>query len=372
MSITRFPAGFLVGAGLMYFLDPVRGRRRRARVVEAATHARRVERQLVGKAVRDAQQRARGLGERVKHPLAAEVPDDVLQGRARAALGRILSHPGAIEVAVDGGCAILRGPILESEADAALRCIGKIPGIRSVEDRLERHEGSDVPALQGEGRVARPRQAWPPAAQLGAIGGGLALASYGLVLRRGLPGALLAGAGAALALRGGFNRPLRGLFDRRGGVTVQKTITVHAPIERVFELWSHPENFARFMDHVRDVELDGESSRWRVDGPAGTVLEFASQITRQEPDRILCWRTLPDQPVEHEGIVRFDEVDGGTRVHVQMKYHPPGGVVGHTLAHILGWDPKARLDDDMVRMKALLEAGRTRAHRMRVELEDLQ
>jgi uncharacterized membrane protein len=371
MSIMRFPTGLLVGAGLMYFLDPFRGRKRRARIAEAATHAQRVERELVGKAVRDAQHRVRGLSERVRHPMASEVSDGVLVGRARAALGRVVSHPSAIEIEVHDGRAIVRGAILQREADDAVRSIGKIPGIREVTDRLERHALADVPSLQGESnRVRRGRRVWPPAAQVGALGGGLALVGYGLA-HRGLAGAALACAGGALVVRGGTNRRLRELLDRRRGIAVQKTIMVDAAIHSVFDLWSHPENFARFMDHVRQVEIEGSRSRWRVDGPAGTVVEFESQITRFEPDRILCWQTLPDQPIEHEGMVRFDEVGGRTRVHVQMRYHPPGGRVGHTLAHVLGWDPKRRMDDDLVRMKALLEDGRTRAHHQRVALEDL-
>jgi len=108
MSIIRFPSGLLVGAGLMYFLDPVRGRKRRARVGEHATHARRVERELVGKAVRDASHHAHGLGERVKHPMSDEVADGVLQGRVRAALGRVVSHPRSLEVEAHGGAVVLR------------------------------------------------------------------------------------------------------------------------------------------------------------------------------------------------------------------------------------------------------------------------
>jgi uncharacterized membrane protein len=371
MSIMRFPTGLLVGAGLMYFLDPFRGRKRRARIAEAATHAQRVERVLVGKAVRDAQHRAHGLTERARHPMASQVSDGVLLGRARAALGRVVSHPSAIEIEVHDGRAIVRGAIFQREADDALRCIGKIPGISEVVDRLERHATADVPSLQGEGkRVRRGRRVWPPALQVGTLGGGLALIGYGLA-RRGLSGAVLGLAGGALALRSGANRPLRELVDRKSGVVVHKTIMVEAPIHRVFDLWSHPENFPRFMDHVRHVEAEGSRSRWRVDGPAGAEIEFESQVTRLEPDHIISWHTLPDQAVEHEGIVRFDEVGGRTRVHVQMRYHPPGGRVGHTLAHVLGWDPKRRMDDDLVRMKALLEDGRTRAHHQRVALEDL-
>jgi uncharacterized membrane protein len=355
----------------MYFLDPFRGRKRRARITEAATHAQRVERELVGKAVRDAQHRAHGLTERVRHPMQSEVSDGVLVGRARAALGRVVTHPSALEIEVRDGRAIVRGAILQREADDAVRCIRKIPGVRDVIDRLERHATADVPSLQGAGkRVGIARRVWPPAAQVGAISGGLALVGYGLA-HRGFVGSALALTGGALALRGGTNRPLRELLDRKNGVVVHKTIMVEAPIQRVFELWSHPENFPRFMEHVRQVEVDGSRSRWRVDGPAGTVVEFESQITRSEPARVLCWQTLPDQPFEHDGMVRLDEVGGRTRVHVQVRYHPPGGRLGHTLAHVLGWDPKRRLDDDLVRMKALLEAGRTRAHGQRVALEDL-
>jgi uncharacterized membrane protein len=86
---------------------------------------------------------------------------------------------------------------------------------------------------------------------------------------------------------------------------------------------------------------------------------------------MIAWRTLRDQPVEHEGRLRFEETAGGTRVHIQLMYRPPGGIVGHAIAHILGWDPKARMNDDLIRLKALLEEGRTRAHQHRIELADL-
>jgi uncharacterized membrane protein len=372
MSITRFPGGLLVGAGLMYFFDPARGRKRRARLAELVLHAQRVERVLVGKAARDAKQRMRGLGGKVRHALEDDVTDGVLQSRARAAIGRVVSHPGAIECEIDGGHAVLRGPILASEARDAIARVARIPGIHGVIDRLERHLSSDVPALQGGRTVRRQRETWPPSRQVGAIGSGLALALYGLVVKRGVLGTAVGAAGGALAVRGLVNRPLRELVEPSGEIVVQKTITVAAPIHMVFDLWTRPDQFPRFMEHVRDVEIQGAHSKWRVDGPAGQNIEFVSRVTRLVPDRVLAWHTLPDQPIEHEGTVRFDEVADGTRVHVTMRYHPPGGLVGHAVAHLLGWDPKRRLDDDLVRMKALLEDGHTRAHGQRVSIVDVQ
>lgn len=368
MSFTSKFSGVLLGAGLMYFLDPARGRKRRARVIDAATHARRVEHELVGKAVRDAQHRAQGLAERVRHPHLAEVSDAVVEGRVRAHLGRVTSHPRALQIDVRDGRVIVRGPIYAREADRVVRALRAIAGVREVEDRLDRHDTAEsVPALQGEGRIRRGRGAtWPPAVQVAAIGTGLALSGYGLV-RRGLTGMVVGAAGGALVARGLMNRPLR--FGE--GVSVHKTVTVRAPIDQVFDLWTRFEEFPHFMEHVREVQVNGDRSRWKVDGAPGTTVSFEVETTRLEPNRLLAWRTLPDQAIRHEGVIKFEEADGATRVHVQMSYHPPAGMVGHAIARILGWDPKKRMDEDFIRMKALLENGRTRAHHHRIDLSKL-
>lgn len=380
-KLTSFPGGLLLGAGLMYLLDPVRGRRRRARILEAVHHAERRERELLSRAARDARQRVHGLTERMMHRPSSDVPDQVIVERVRSRLGRVISHPRAVDVAVIDGRAILRGAIFAHEAPKAVACVRGTPGVRAVVDRLERHlTAGQIPQLQGEGHVvgaekAKAREHWTPTGQAGATGAGVLAAMYGLLMRRGLVGTLVTLGGVALALRGTLNKPLPellGIGDKRT-ITVQKTITVNQPIHIVFDLWSRLDNFPLFMSHVRevDIEVGGRKTRWTVDGPAGTKLEFEAETTAFESDRLIAWRTLPDQKFEHEGRVRFEQVEGGTRVQVMMSYRPPMGVVGHAIAHILGWDPKARMDDDLARMKTLLEDGKTRSHDGRVELTDL-
>lgn len=381
-KLTSFPGAFLLGAGLMYLLDPVRGRRRRARIIEAVHHAERVERELLTKGARDVRQRVHGLTERVKHRPSPDVPDHVVVDRVRSRLGRVVSHPRAVDVQVIDGKAVLRGAIFAHEAPRAVAVTRATPGVRTVIDRLERHlTAGRIPQLQGEPRAAvkasKTKDLWTPAAQITATGAGALLLAYGGLLKRGLLGTLIGTGGLALALRGTLNKPMDALLGfgdhNKRLITVQKTITVHAPIHIVFDLWSRLDNFPLFMQHVQevDIEVGGSRTRWTVDGPAGTKLEFEAETIAFEPDRVIAWRTLPKQSVEHEGRVRFDEVEGGTRVQVLMTYRPPGGVVGHAIAHILGWDPKARMDEDLARMKALLEDGKTRAHAGRVELTDL-
>ena len=61
----------------------------------------------------------------------------------------------------------------------------------------------------------------------------------------------------------------------------------------------------------------------------------------------------------------------GTRVHVELTYRPIGGLIGHAIARMFGFDPRRRLDQDLIRMKALLEDGHTRAHHQRYDLSKL-
>jgi uncharacterized membrane protein len=369
MSFTSKLSAALAGAGLMYFLDPDRGHPRRTKLANAAVHLRRRERELVDKAIRDARHRVRGVAERAKHRRDRDISDEVLDGRVHALLGRTVSHPRAIELSVNGACVSLHGDILEREADAALAAVREIAGVREVVDELSRHEAAGtIPMLQGEGHLSHTRGgAWTPALQVGAIGAGTLMAMVGLA-RRGVIGLAIAAGGGALLVRAIANRPLR-LGAK--GIVVHKTLTVDAPVERVRDLWRRLDDFPRFLEHVRSVEVSGARSRWTIATFPGASATFEAEITRDEPD-LVAWRTLPDQLVQHEGTVRFEGVDGQehemTRVHVELSYRPVGGLLGHAIARVLGLDPKHRMDVDLVRLKGLLEHGFTRAHHQRFEL----
>ncbi len=61
----------------------------------------------------------------------------------------------------------------------------------------------------------------------------------------------------------------------------------------------------------------------------------------------------------------------GTRIHVQLSYTPPAGAVGHSLAALLGADPKQAMDEDLVRFKSLIEEGKARVHGERIDESQL-
>jgi uncharacterized membrane protein len=203
---------------------------------------------------------------------------------------------------------------------------------------------------------------WSPTARLLMGLGGGALTVFG-VSSGGLVGTVIVAGGLTVLARAVTNLELGRLFGigaRRWPVTVQKTITVAAPVEEVFDFWCRYENFPRFMAHVRDVERLGPGrARWTVAGPGGLPIQWETEETRCERPRLLAWATTAGSPVSHAGVVRFDPEAAGTRVHVQLHYNPPAGALGHAVATLLGADPKRAFDDDLVRLKSLLEEGKT-------------
>ena len=92
--------GLCIGAALMYFLDPDRGRRRRHLVRDQLVHAGRVSGDAVDATSRDLRNRARGVAAAARGRLRpGEADDAVVAERVRSAIGRVVSHPGAVTVA---------------------------------------------------------------------------------------------------------------------------------------------------------------------------------------------------------------------------------------------------------------------------------
>jgi len=47
--------------------------------------------------------------------------------------------------------------------------------------------------------------------------------------------------------------------------TVEKTITINAPIERLYAIWTNPQMFPRFMENIEEVSAIGPSkTHWKM------------------------------------------------------------------------------------------------------------
>ncbi|MBI2894811.1 MAG: SRPBCC family protein [Deltaproteobacteria bacterium] len=375
--------GLAAGAALMYWLDPLSGRRRRSVARGRAEHLAREARRAIDVTRYDLRHRARGLLEDAVGRLEERPIDDVvLHERVRAALGRVCSHPHSLETPVTNGIVTLRGPVLAREVREIRSRITRVPGIKAVDDRLEVFpDATDVPALQGGptrrmGRFELLQERWAPAPRFVAGAAGAALVGAGLAARRSALGVATGLTGAALLLRAATNLPLRrlvGIGAGRRAVEIVKEIQVNAPVEEVFSFFRAFENFPRFMTHVEDVRRLAEGrTRWTIAGPAGIPITCECEVTEVRPNRLVAWRSTPGSFVRCEGTILFERLYGGTRLNIRMGYNPPGGAIGHALLELFGADPKKLMDDDLVRFKSLIETGKATGRAETVTKEELR
>jgi uncharacterized membrane protein len=199
--------------------------------------------------------------------------------------------------------------------------------------------------------------------------GGTALALFGLK-RFSLTRLALAAAGASLVYRGvtGYCS----LYQRLGittadegdgvrgnlGTKLERSITVYAPVDRVFRFWRNFTNLPRIMENLESVQaIDPRRSHWIAKGPGGVRVEWDAEIINEIPNELVAWRSTSGN-VDHAGSVHFEPGPGGraTVVRVSMQYDPPGGSAGHALATLFGGDAGARIERDLQNFKSVIES----------------
>jgi hypothetical protein len=179
-----------LGAGLMYYLDPDRGRSRRARVRDRITRLLNDIDDTIGVTAQDLTNRTHGLIAAARSVLAPDhdhASDDVVVARVRSKLGHAVSHPHAIVVTARGGHVVLAGPIQAGEVDRLRSVVASVRGVASVEDWLQVDpRPGDHPAWRGETRrtgktLELGPKTWSPTMRLlaGAAGAVAALAIIG-------------------------------------------------------------------------------------------------------------------------------------------------------------------------------------------------
>ncbi len=147
----------------------------------------------------------------------------------------------------------------------------------------------------------------------------------------------------------------------QNGIRFDSVITMMVPAEKVYAYWRDLKNLPNFMKHLSSIEITGsETSHWKWSVLKGQAeIEWDSEIVRDVPGALIAWRSKEGSTVAHTGEVSFRELpfNRGTEVRVLVNYHPPGGSVTDFLERILGESPQGELQEDLRRLRSLMEVG---------------
>jgi BON domain-containing protein len=210
-------AGVIVGAGVMYLLDPDRGARRRSLLRDRGVHLGHKLGDGFVATARDVRNRSAGAAAELRSRFRHEqVDDEILHDRVRSAIGRVASHPGAITVTVSQGRVTLAGNVLIDEVNDLVGRVERVRGVNEVSNELAMHRTPDgVPELQRAGPSPEqgPQQgSWTPTTRLflGATGGVIALQG---VRMKGPGGRALTFLGSGLLSRAASRVPPRRIVE---------------------------------------------------------------------------------------------------------------------------------------------------------------
>jgi hypothetical protein len=183
-----------IGAGLMFVLDPDRGRRRRALIRDQAIAMNRRLGETTSAAIEDAGNRARGMVAEARRLWTAEpVTDQVLEERVRSRLGLVCSRPGDVSVEAHDRRITLRGAVGDDEYDGLLRRVRWTPGVSAVEHELtvRAEEHSTEPRARSSRKLPNRRL----------LGLGVGIAAAALAGRRHISGPLIGATALATMVR---------------------------------------------------------------------------------------------------------------------------------------------------------------------------
>lgn len=141
---------------------------------------------------------------------------------------------------------------------------------------------------------------------------------------------------------------------------ITQSVTINRPREEVYECWRDLDNLPLVIPEVSSVTLQpGGRSHWVMSGPGGDGLEWDAEITAEQQNVLLAWRSIDGGTVKNQGEVYFADAPGGrgTEIRVILGFDPPAGALGAALARWLGEDPETTLREALRRYKQVLETG---------------
>jgi uncharacterized membrane protein len=134
--------------------------------------------------------------------------------------------------------------------------------------------------------------------------------------------------------------------------TVKESIEVNVLVQTAYNQWTQFEEFPQFMEGVESVrQVDDTHLHWIAE-IGGKRREWQAEIYKQEPDRVVAWRSLEGSGPD--GVVQFEPIgEDQTRVAVEITYEPEG--VTEQLGSAVGIDSR-QVKGDLQRFKELIES----------------
>ena len=136
-------------------------------------------------------------------------------------------------------------------------------------------------------------------------------------------------------------------------------VTIGRPADELRALWLRPDTQSRIWAHFAEVTPQGErTADWTAHGPAGAKYRWRTEVADGGADEVR-WSSLDGADVTNTGSLTFRPAPGnrGTELHLDVRFNPPGGVVGQLAAKLFHVVPREIVLKALYRFRALALTG---------------
>lgn len=150
--------------------------------------------------------------------------------------------------------------------------------------------------------------------------------------------------GAYLAYRGITGKCF--LYDYLGidgkkphAINIRGEFEIDLPASELYAYWRNLKNLPEGIRRLLNVRMvDEKLSTWKSN-VLGNMFSvgWEAEIVKEEPGRLIGWRSVKGSLFAHVGRVEFEQMAGGqhTLLKIVLSYHPMGGGIGIGLSKLL-------------------------------------
>jgi len=149
-----------------------------------------------------------------------------------------------------------------------------------------------------------------------------------------------------------------GAVTEINGIRVEKSVIINRDRADLYHFWRNFRNLPQIMNHLEEVRvLSPTRSHWVAKAPVGTKVEWDAEVTHDQENELIAWRSLEGATVANAGSVRFLHfAEHETEVRVSLEYAPPGGRLGAFIATLFGENPEQQITEDLAQFKHRMES----------------
>lgn len=143
-------------------------------------------------------------------------------------------------------------------------------------------------------------------------------------------------------------------------VTASHSVTINKSPEELYKYWRDFSNLAQVLSNIERIDvIDDRHSHWVAKAPGGMHVSWDAEVTDDQPNRRIAWRSQQGADVPNWGHVEFRPAPGGrgTELHAVIRYEPPAGALGRMVAKMFMREPQEQMRMDLQKFKREMETG---------------